>query len=132
MGRFWPVDIRRVCCGPGRVRRRRGRVFECVSRNVPNPRDTGGEPRFRQQAGGFFRRKKLTRWVEFNEAERDRLTKLISAPDLPFDDRLDAEALLAQVEREVHEQIVLRLAAARSALLVGGHCQRDRVSPGAR
>ena len=55
-----------------------------------------------------FSTEKLTRWVEFNEAERDRLTKLISAPDLPFDDRLDAEALLAQVERELHEQIVLR------------------------
>jgi hypothetical protein len=26
---------------------------------------------------------------------------------LPFDDRLDAEALLAQVERELHEQTVL-------------------------
>jgi hypothetical protein len=55
-----------------------------------------------------FSTEKLARWVEVNQAERDRLTKLISAPDLPFDDRLDAEALLAQVEREVHEQIVLR------------------------
>jgi hypothetical protein len=51
---------------------------------------------------------KLARWVEANQAERERLTKLISDPDLPFDDRLDAEALLAQVEREVHEQTVLR------------------------
>ncbi|HMC25613.1 MAG TPA: DUF885 family protein, partial [Candidatus Udaeobacter sp.] len=55
-----------------------------------------------------FSTEKLARWVEVNQAERDRLTKLTSAPDLPFDDRLDAEALLAQVEREVHEQIVLR------------------------
>ena len=55
-----------------------------------------------------FSTEKLARWVEVNQAERDRLTKLISAPDLPFDDRLDAEALLAQVERELHEQIVLR------------------------
>src|SRR6266446_7515822 len=55
-----------------------------------------------------FSAEKLARWGEVNQAERDRLTKLISAPDLPFDDRLDAEALLAQVEREVHEQIVLR------------------------
>lgn len=55
-----------------------------------------------------FSTEKLARWVEFNTAERDRLTKLISAPDLPFDDRLDAEALLAQVERELHQQIVLR------------------------
>ena len=55
-----------------------------------------------------FSTEKLARWVEVNQAERDRLTKLISAPDLSFDDRLDAEALLAQVERELHEQIVLR------------------------
>jgi Bacterial protein of unknown function (DUF885) len=55
-----------------------------------------------------FSTEKLARWVEINRAECDRLTKLISAPDLPFDDRLDAEALLAQIEREVHEQIVLR------------------------
>src|SRR6267154_2186742 len=55
-----------------------------------------------------FSTEKLARWVEVNQAERDRLTKLISAPDLSFDDRLDAEALLAQVEREVHEQTVLR------------------------
>ena len=55
-----------------------------------------------------FSTKKLARWVEVNQAERDRLTKLISGPDLSFNDRLDAEALLAQVEREVHEQMVLR------------------------
>jgi hypothetical protein len=55
-----------------------------------------------------FSTETLARWVEINQAERDRLTKLISAPDLPFDDRLDAEALLAQIERELHEQIVLR------------------------
>jgi flagellar biosynthesis regulator FlaF len=55
-----------------------------------------------------FSTEKLARWGEVNQAERDRLTKLISDPDLPFDDRLDAEALLVQVEREVHEQIVLR------------------------
>ena len=55
-----------------------------------------------------FSTEKLARWVEINQAERDRLTKLLTAPDLSFDDRLDAEALLAQVEREVHEQIVLQ------------------------
>src|SRR5882724_10125299 len=55
-----------------------------------------------------FSTEKLARWVEVNQAERDRLTMLISAPDLSFDDRLDAEALLAQIEREEHEQIVLR------------------------
>jgi len=55
-----------------------------------------------------FSAEKLARWVEINQAERDRLTKLIRNPDLPFDDRLDVEALLAQVERELHEQTVLR------------------------
>jgi Bacterial protein of unknown function (DUF885) len=55
-----------------------------------------------------FSAEKLARWIEVNQAERDRLTKLLAASDLSFDDRLDAEALLAQVERELHEQIVLR------------------------
>ena len=50
----------------------------------------------------------LERWVQFNESERKRLTALLQKSDLPFDDRLDAEALVAQIEREVHEQIVLR------------------------
>ena len=55
-----------------------------------------------------FSAEQLNRWVEFNQAERGRLTKLLIASDLPFDDRLDAEALLAQVERELHQQTVLR------------------------
>ena len=55
-----------------------------------------------------FSTEKLTRWIEVNQNERDRLTKLLSAPDVAFDDRLDAEALLAQVERELHEQKVLQ------------------------
>jgi hypothetical protein len=55
-----------------------------------------------------FSAQRLKRWVEFNQAERSRLTKLLGTPDLPFDDRLDAEALLGQVERELHEQMVLR------------------------
>ena len=55
-----------------------------------------------------FSTEKLARWVEVNLAERDRLTKLLAASDLPFDERLDAEALLAQVERELHEQTVLQ------------------------
>lgn len=54
-----------------------------------------------------FSAERLARWVSFNESERDRLTQLLNKPDLPFDDRLDAEALLAQVERELHEQTVL-------------------------
>src|SRR5213595_4074551 len=55
-----------------------------------------------------FSAQKLERWIELNKTERARVTKLLSSPDLPFDDRLDAEALLAQVERELHEQTVLR------------------------
>jgi hypothetical protein len=55
-----------------------------------------------------FSTEQLARWVDRNRAERSRLTKRLSAPDLPFEDRLDAEALLAQVERELHEQTVLR------------------------
>jgi hypothetical protein len=42
-----------------------------------------------------FSAERLQRWVERNR------------PDLSFDGRLDAEALLAQVERELHEQSVL-------------------------
>jgi uncharacterized protein (DUF885 family) len=55
-----------------------------------------------------FSAERLQRWVDFNEAERDRLTKLLNAADLPFEDRLDAEALLAHVERELHQQTALR------------------------
>jgi len=55
-----------------------------------------------------FSAEKLASWVEVNQAERARLTKLLADSDLQFDDRLDAEALLAQVERELHEQTVLR------------------------
>src|SRR4051812_1415288 len=55
-----------------------------------------------------FSPERLKRWIQFNETERDRLTKLLGAPDVPFDDRLDAEALLAHVERELHQQTVLR------------------------
>ncbi len=55
-----------------------------------------------------FSAEQLGRWIAFNQAERSRLTKLLNTPDLPFDDRLDAETLLAQVERELHEQTVLR------------------------
>ncbi len=55
-----------------------------------------------------FSTEKLAHWVEFNRAERKRLTTLISSPELPLDDRLDAEALLAQIEREIHEQQILR------------------------
>ena len=55
-----------------------------------------------------FSAERLQRWIQFNESERDRLTNLLKQPDLALDDRLDAEALLAQVEREIHEQTALR------------------------
>jgi Bacterial protein of unknown function (DUF885) len=55
-----------------------------------------------------FSEPRLQRWVDFNQSERSRLTKLLGVRDLPFDDRLDAEALLAHVERELHQQTVLR------------------------
>lgn len=55
-----------------------------------------------------FSATKLAGWVEFNQSEEGRLTKLLSASDLALDDRLDAEALLGQVERELHGQTVLR------------------------
>ena len=55
-----------------------------------------------------FSAEQLERWVGFNQSERGRLAKLLNAPNLLFDDRLDAEALLAQVERELHQQTVLR------------------------
>lgn len=55
-----------------------------------------------------FSLEQFQRWIDFNRAERGRLTELLGAPDLTFDDRLDAEALLAEVERELHQQTVLR------------------------
>ena len=55
-----------------------------------------------------FSAEQLEQWVDFNQSERGRLAKLLNAPDLPFDDRLDAETLQAQVERELHEQMVVR------------------------
>jgi hypothetical protein len=55
-----------------------------------------------------FSPEQLQRWVDFNKEERGRLTKLLNAPDLAFEDRLDGEALLAEVERELHQQTVLR------------------------
>jgi Bacterial protein of unknown function (DUF885) len=54
-----------------------------------------------------FSTERLQRWIDFNQSERGRLTKLLTTSDLPSDDRLDAEALVAQVERELHLQTVL-------------------------
>lgn len=55
-----------------------------------------------------FSTERWQRWVEFNRAERERLKTLLKKQDLSFDDRLDAEALLAQVERELHDLTVLK------------------------
>jgi hypothetical protein len=59
-----------------------------------------------------FSVERLQKWVEFNQNERGRFKgKLAASPtasDFAFEDRLDAEALLAQVERELHQQMVLR------------------------
>lgn len=55
-----------------------------------------------------FSAQQLEKWIGINESERARLTKLLKLSELPFDDRLDAESLLAQVERELHQQTVLR------------------------
>ena len=55
-----------------------------------------------------FSAESLQRWVDLNRAERDRLTTLLGKPGLSFNDHLDAEALLAQVRRELHEQKVLK------------------------
>jgi hypothetical protein len=55
-----------------------------------------------------FSAERLEQWVRFNESEQGRLTTLLKKPELSFDDRLDAEALFAEVEREIHEHTVLR------------------------
>ena len=55
-----------------------------------------------------FSREQFQSWVDYNKEHRDRLTKLLNGSDLSFDDRLDAEALLAEVERELHQQTVLQ------------------------
>ncbi|HEV3410585.1 MAG TPA: DUF885 family protein, partial [Chthoniobacterales bacterium] len=50
---------------------------------------------------------RLTKWVKFNRTARAEANDLLQRKDLSLDDRLDAEALLAQVERELHEQSTL-------------------------
>ena len=49
-----------------------------------------------------FSTEKLARWVQVNEVERDRLTKLLTTPDLPFDDRLDGDHLAGVTVRPHH------------------------------
>ncbi|MGE0451967.1 MAG: DUF885 family protein [Vicinamibacteria bacterium] len=47
-------------------------------------------------------------WLAFNRQTREALKAALAGPGLGADDRLDAETLLAQVEREIHEHDVLR------------------------
>lgn len=49
-------------------------------------------------------------WVDFNEAEEAKLGKLLGSDNLSSAERLDLEALQAQVKRELHTQKVLRRA----------------------
>jgi hypothetical protein len=51
---------------------------------------------------------KCKAWVAFNHQQRQRLVAALADKNLPFENRLDAEALLAQIDRELHAQTVLR------------------------
>ena len=51
---------------------------------------------------------RLAAWVAFNRETAARLRALLAGPSPALDDRLDAELLLAQAEREVHELAVRR------------------------
>ena len=52
--------------------------------------------------------KRRADWVVFNRSTRDKAAALLKRPDLPFEERLDCEALVAEIERELHTQTVLR------------------------
>lgn len=49
-------------------------------------------------------------WIQFNRATRDSLQRLTTA-QAPLDDRLDAERLLAQIDRELNDLEILRRSA---------------------
>ena len=51
---------------------------------------------------------RLREWVAFNRAARDRSNAQLKRETLPFEQRLDCEALLAEIDRELHTQTVLR------------------------
>jgi uncharacterized protein (DUF885 family) len=53
-------------------------------------------------------RSRLEGWVEFNRSKRAQLLELMRREDASLDDRLDAEALLSQIDRELNAQTVLR------------------------
>ena len=52
--------------------------------------------------------KRRADWVAFNRSTREKAAALLKRDDLPFEQRLDCEALLAEVERELHAQTILR------------------------
>ena len=47
-------------------------------------------------------------WVSFNEQTRDSLEQLLMLDRLAYEDRIDAEVLLAHVRREIHDHRILR------------------------
>ena len=49
-------------------------------------------------------------WIAYNRSTRERVAKLLQKPALPFEERLDYEALLAEINAELHSQNVLRRA----------------------
>lgn len=57
-----------------------------------------------------FSRANLQAWSAFNRGARANCVQLLARSELSLDERLDAEALLAQIERELNAQEVLRRA----------------------
>jgi len=57
-----------------------------------------------------FAPSKMTEWIEFNQTMRSRLLELQRGPALSLDAKLDLEALLAQIDRELNGLTVLRRA----------------------
>jgi uncharacterized protein (DUF885 family) len=55
-----------------------------------------------------FSAKRRDQWVAFNRSTRERAAALLKRDDLPFEERLDCEALVAEIDRELHAQTVLR------------------------
>lgn len=53
---------------------------------------------------------KIASWIEFNRSIATRLVWLLRESDAGFDDRLDGETLLAQIDRELNSLLVLRKA----------------------
>jgi hypothetical protein len=57
-----------------------------------------------------FSKKKIAQWIEFNRAVRGALVARLQDSKLSFDDKLDGEALLGQIDRELNSLTVLRRA----------------------